>query len=354
MDDHIQPLDQLTEREHEILVRLSSGLTDQQIADELFLSLNTVKWYNRQIYGKLGVNSRMQAVASAKSAENSTVEQHIRFCNSSDGVRIAYATSGTGSPLVHAANWLTHLDLDWQGPIRSHWFEVLSQKHTLVRHDIRGSGLSDRIVDDQSLDAWVRDLETVVDDLKLDKFPLLGLCHGGAVAVAYAVRHPDRVSHLILYDSYVQGALTDATHTFSRPQAEALTEMIKVGWGREEAAFRKVFVDLLMPEASKEQQDWLSELQRRTVSPETAARLWIEFNRIDVADLVSQVEVPTLVFHVRGDCIVPFEEGIRLASLIPDARFVPLEGNNHILREDEPAWPKFMAAMRNFLSKSDC
>jgi pimeloyl-ACP methyl ester carboxylesterase/DNA-binding CsgD family transcriptional regulator len=343
--------DILTEREKEILARLSTGLSDQQIADELFLSLNTVKWYNRQIYSKLGVDNRTQAIASAKNLESSIVEQRIRFCRSSDGVRIAYATSGTGPPLVHAANWLTHLDLDWQSPIRSHWFEALSQEHTLVRYDMRGSGLSDRIVDDLSLDAWVRDLETVVDDLKLDQFPLLGLCHGGAVAIAYAARHPDRVSHLILYDSYVQGVLTQPAHALSRRQAEALTEMIKVGWGRKEAAFRKVFVDLLMPEASKEEQDWLSELQRQTVSPETAARLWIEFNRIDISNLVSQVQVPTLVFHIRGDGIVPFEDGRRLASLIPDARFVPLDGNNHILLEHEPAWQKFVAALRSFLAE---
>lgn len=277
------------------------------------------------------------------------MKQQIRFCTSSDGVRIAYATSGDGPPLVRVAHWLTHLDYDWESPIWSHWFEELSRGHRLVRYDSRGSGLSDRVVDDISLESWVQDLEMVVDDLGLDQFPLLGFCQGGATAVAYAVRYPERVSRLVLYDGYAHGPFADGAATHEKRQAEALAEMIDVGWGRQTAAFRQVFADLLIPGAGKEQQRWLAELQRRTVSAQTAGRLWRAFNSIDIRDLAPQVKVPTLVLHVRDDSMVPFEYGRQLASLIPDARFVPLEGRNHILMEDDTAWPRFLAEVRGFL-----
>lgn len=276
--------------------------------------------------------------------------QHIHFCTSFDGTRIAYATAGTGPPLVRVANWVTHLKLDWEGPIWPHWFEELSREHTLVRYDLRGSGLSDRSVDDLSLDAWVRDLETVVDDLGLDQFSMLGLCQGGSTAVAYAARHPERVRRLVLYDTYTHGALVEGQRIFERAKAEVLTQMIKVGWGRRNAAFRKVFVDLLVPEGSKKQQRWLAELQRQSTSPEMAARLWRAFHEIDVRDLAPRVQAPALVFHVKHDAMIPFRMGCRLASLIPDARFVPLDGENHILLPEEPAWNRFVSELRGFLS----
>lgn len=277
------------------------------------------------------------------------MNQDIKFCRSPDGVRIAYATAGSGPPLIRAPIWMTHLDLDWHSPIWAHWFEALSQRHTLVRYDMRGSGLSDRLVDDLSVDAWVRDLETVVNDLGLERFPLLGICQGGAAAIKYAVRHPDRVSQLVLYGTYAQGGLVNEFGTFTSSEVEALHHMIKVGWGQDRAAFRQTFVNLLMPEASREQQDWLSELQRRSVSAETAARLWIIFNTIDLADEARQLQVPTLVLHARNDCMVPFEAGRSLAGHIPNARFVPLDSTNHILRADEPAWPRFLTELYSFL-----
>lgn len=276
-------------------------------------------------------------------------KQDIRFCRSPDGVRIAYAVSGNGPPLVRAPNWLTNIDLDWRSPIWSHWFEALSEQHTLVRYDIRGAGLSDRVADDLSLEAWVRDLETVVDDLGLDRFPILGICQGGATAITYAVRHPERVSALILYGTYAQGPYIIDDTSFTLEEAEALTNMIKVGWGQDRPAFRQTFTHLLIPEATREEQDWLNEIQRRTVSPETAAYLFDQFLRIDVADLAQQVHVPTLVMHSRNDNMVAFNDGPRLASLIPNAHFVPLESNNHILRPDEPAWEHFLAEIRDFL-----
>lgn len=277
------------------------------------------------------------------------MKQQIRFCTASDGVRIAYATSGEGPPLVRLTHWLTHLDYDWESPLWSHWFEALSQGHSLVRYDSRGTGLSDRMVDDISLDGWVRDLEAVVDDLGLDRFPILGLCQGGTVAIAYAMRHPERVSRLVLYGSYVQGPLAGGGEPHEVRKAETLANMIEVGWGRQAAAFRQVFADLFVPGASKAQQRWMAELQRRTADPQTAVRLWLAFNRIDVRHLARQIHIPTLVLHVRGDTVVDFEDGRQLAALIPDARFVPLEGQNHILLEDDSAWPRFLSEVRSFL-----
>jgi len=278
------------------------------------------------------------------------MDQEIRFCTSFDGTRIAYATAGSGPPLVRVANWVTHLELDWEGPIWPPWFEELTRDHTLVRYDLRGCGLSDRAVDDLSLDAWVRDLEAVVDDLRLDQFSMLGLCQGGSIAVEYAARHPDRVNQLILYDTYTHGALVEGQRIFERAKAEALTQMIKVGWGRRNAAFRKVFVDLLVPQGSKEQQRWLAELQRESTSPEIAARLWHAFHVIDIREAAPRVQAPTLVFHVKRDAMIPFRMGCRLASLIPEARFVPLDGENHILLPEEPAWERFVSELHGFLA----
>lgn len=275
-------------------------------------------------------------------------QQHIRFCTTSDGVRIAYATSGSGPPLVRVASWLTHLDLDWKGPLRKHWFQEFSNHYTLIRFDQRGTGLSDRNVPDQSINGWVKDLEAVVNDLGLDKFMLLGLCQGGAIAVKYAVLHPSRVKRLIIYDSYRHGALTKGAPAILRKQAEALTQMIKVGWGSDTKAFRKIFADLLMPSATEDQRNWLSELQRKTVTPEMAAILWRAYHAIDIDDITPRVEAPSLVFHVTGDKIVPFDEGRKLACSIPNARFVPLEGENHILLEDDPAWTRFLAELHSF------
>ena len=277
------------------------------------------------------------------------MKQEIRFCHSKDGVCIAYATSGSGPPLVYVANWLTHLKLDWNSPLWSHWFRELSRGHTLVRFDARGNGLSDRAVENLSVDTWAQDMAAVVDDLGLEQFSLLGFCQGGATSIAYAVRHPERVRRLILYNSYHRGAFTGGVAEEEVREAEALAELIKVGWGQEAVAFRQLFANLMIPEASMEELRWYADLQKRTVSPRLAVRLWRAFHAIDVRHLAPRVQVPTLILHVQGNKIVDFEDGRELASLIPGARFVPLEGNNHILLEDDPVWPRFLAEVRDFL-----
>jgi pimeloyl-ACP methyl ester carboxylesterase/DNA-binding CsgD family transcriptional regulator len=342
--------DQLTGREKEILERLSAGLTDQQIAAELFLSPNTVRWYNRQIYSKLGVSNRTQAISSTRNSERTPLEQRIRFCSSPGGVRIAYATTGSGPPLVKAANWLSHLEFDWHSPLWRHWITELSSRHTFVRYDERGCGLSDWEVDDFSLDAWVQDLETVVDTLGLDRFPLLGLSQGAAVAIRYAVQHPERVSHLILFGSLSCGLLRGRVTPRKFEIAETLIKLMELGWGRDNPAFRQVFTAMFMPEATSEQMRWFDDLQRASTSPENAIRFEQAFHLLDVTEVACQVNVPTLVFHVRQDSLIPFNKGHQLAKLIPGAQFVPLDGKNHMLLEDEPAWPKFVSALRSFLS----
>jgi len=278
----------------------------------------------------------------------------VRFCRSRDGTRIAFATAGEGPPLVRVNNWFTHLELDWGSPVWRHWSEALVEKRTLVRYDPRGSGLSDRDVTDFSLDAMVSDLEAVVDALGLRRFALIGLCQGGVVAVAYAARHPERVSRLIAYDSYPFGAYVSEAGAQLKQQAQAFSKMIEIGWGRRVGAFREMFANLLMPDSSGAQDaKWIGELQRRSASPAAACQLWNAFHTFDVRTEAPKVRAPALVFHVRGDAMVPFEAGRRLAAAIPNARFVPLEGKNHILRADEPAWPIFKNAMNEFLGADE-
>jgi len=281
------------------------------------------------------------------------MKQHIQFCTTHDGVRIALAKAGDGSPLVRVANWFTHLEIDWDSVIWRHWFEALAEGRTLIRYDPRGSGLSDRNVDNFSLEAWISDLEAVVDAAGLRRFPLIGLCQGGVVAAAYAARYPDRVSRLILYDSYLYGAYTEGVEEQTCKQARTLSEMIKVGWGQETGAFREIFANLLMPDATKEQLRWIGELQRRSASPKNACRLWDAFNAFDIRAEVGKLTMPTLVFHVRGDGLVPFEAGRRLAAMIPNARFVPLEGKNHILLANESAWGIFRKELNDFLKTDE-
>ena len=279
----------------------------------------------------------------------STKQQEIRFCTASDGVRIAYATSGKGLPLVKAANWLNHLEYDWQSPVWRHLLQELTKDHSLIRYDERGNGLSDWDVADISFDAFVRDLETVIDAAGLDRFALLGISQGCAVSVAYAVRHPERVTHLVLYGGYARGARKRASPE-AIEQAEAMLTLMRHGWGSENAAFRQIFTSRFIPEATAEQMQWFNDLRRITASPENAVRIRQVIDDIDVDLLLSQVTVPTVVLHCRDDAAVPFEEGRRMASLIPRARFVALEGRNHLILEDELALPRFLEEVRAFLA----
>jgi TolB-like protein/pimeloyl-ACP methyl ester carboxylesterase/DNA-binding SARP family transcriptional activator/Tfp pilus assembly protein PilF len=274
--------------------------------------------------------------------------QTVRFCTAPDGVRIAYSAVGHGPPLVKAANWLNHLEFDWESPIWRHWIDELSHDRTLVRYDERGNGLSDWNVEDISFPAFLRDFEAVVDALELKRFALLGISQGGAVSIAYAVKYPERVSHLILYGSYAKGWERRASAD-EVARRRAMLTLTKEGWGQANPAFRQVFSQLFVPGASPQEMEWVNELQRISTSPENAARLQSAFSMIDVADLLPKLTVPTLVLHCRDDAFVPFEAGAALAKRIPHAKFVTLDSRNHILLEHEPAWARFVDEVRQFL-----
>ena len=276
------------------------------------------------------------------------LQQNIHFCTASDGVRIAYADVGRGPPLVKAANWLSHLEYDWRSPIWSHLLHALAADHRLIRYDERGNGLSDWEVNDISFDSFVRDLESVVDTIGLDKFALFGVSAGCAVSIAYALRHPERVTHLVLYGGFVRGLRKRG----SREQIErsdALRTLILQGWGQENPAFRQIFTSMFIPDGTAEQVQWFNDLQRITASPQNAVRLMRAMEDIDMEPLLPQVRTPTLVMHCRGDARVPLDEGRRIATGIKGARFVGLEGRNHLILESEPAWGRFLDEIKDFM-----
>ena len=279
------------------------------------------------------------------------MEQRIRFCTAPDGARLAYATSGKGPALVRAPHWLTHMEFDWRSPVWRPWLQEISSRHTLVRFDARGCGLSDRDVDDMSFEAWVRDLETVVDAAGLERFPLFGISQGCAVALAYAARHPERVTRLVLYGGYARGTLTRARTPAEREEAEMLSRQLPLGWGRDNPAFRFFFAARFFPEGTPEQHRWFSELQRISTAPEIAVRLRSTASHIDVTEEAARVRAPALVLHATGDAAVPFDEGRLIAALVPGAQFVALESPNHILLEGEPAWTRFGDEVRRFLAE---
>jgi len=277
-----------------------------------------------------------------------TLRQTIRFSTATDGTRIAYSTVGSGAPFVKAANWLHHLEYEWESPVWRHWIAEIAQHHTFVRYDERGCGLSDWNVADFSFDAWVHDLETVVDAIGVERFALLGISQGGAVAAAYAARHPERVSHLVLCGAYTRGWQFRGDEREIEARS-AIIKLVRLGWGRNNPAFRQLFTTRFIPDAGPEEMEWFNDLQRISASPENAARFMDEFSRIDVRPLLSDIRVPTLVLHSSHDGAVPFDEGRRLAAGIRGARFVSLPSRNHLLLEHEPAWEIFLRELGEFL-----
>ena len=321
----------------------------------------------RQAIGDDGRNQRLirtahgrgyQFVASADEAAQpdpvasvppTPPEQEIRFCIAGDGIRLAYATSGAGPPLVKAANWLSHLAYDWESPVWRHWLAELSRRFRLVRYDERGCGLSDWDVGRFSLDDWVDDLETVVDAAGLDRFPLLGISQGGPVAIAYAVRHPERVTHLVLLGSFAQGRRKSARTPDELALAEARVEIVRLGWWRPDPTYRQIFVSRFLPEATQEQWRSFDELQQRSTSPDNAWRFVNAFANIDVTNLAPKLTVPTLIMCSRREPDNRFEQSRLLAALIPKSRLVPLDSSNHLLPERDPAWRHFLAEIDRFL-----
>jgi pimeloyl-ACP methyl ester carboxylesterase len=287
----------------------------------------------------------------AQSDESRQEDQVIRFCRSVDGVQLAYSRIGSGPLLVKTGNWLTHLAKDLESPVWRHLYCALARRHSLIRYDPRGSGLSDWDVEDISFEAFVRDLEAVVDAARLDRFALLGISQGCAVSVAYAARHPERVTRLVLYGGFALGWNKGEQTQADREQSAAALTLIRLGWGQDDPAFRQLFASQFIPEATKEQANWFSELRRVCSSPENAVRNFQASGEMDVTQLLSKLSLPTLVMHARDDVRVPFDDARRLAAGIPGSRFVPLQGRNHLLLEGEPAFTRFIEEVTSFLGE---
>lgn len=275
----------------------------------------------------------------------------IRFVQTPDNVRIAWTASGSGPALVKAANWLTHLEYDLRSPVWKHWIAFLTGHFRYYRHDERGLGLSSHSVEDLSRPTWLSDLELVIEAAKPEKpFVLLGISQGTGPAMQYAVKNPEHVSHLIIYGGYQQGwGLRDPEEKRRR---QAIRELALVGWGKPDTIFRRLYTNMFLPDGSDEQLQWFDDLCARTTSPEIAYRLMAEQAEADFTDVPANVKVPTLVLHARDDRVVPFSEGVDIATAIDSSEFVQLDSSNHILMEDEPAWDRFKAAVLEFTGRS--
>lgn len=280
----------------------------------------------------------------------SSREQEVRSFTASDGVRLAYTVGGSGPPVVRAVDWLNHLDYEWKNPLRRHWLSELMCHNRLLRYDQRGSGLSDWKIEDFSFERSLADFEELISAVGLDRFALVGTCQGGAIGAAYAARHPERVTKLILVGAFARG--WPPPDSMMTEQFHAMLTLIRHGWGRDNPAFRQLWTTLFRPDAGPEETEWMNEFQRITSSPENAARMMAEFPKIDITDLLPKVSCPTLVIHSRDEAVVPVQEGRLIASRIRGARLVELPSRNHEVVPGEPAWPTFVDEFSRFLGWS--
>jgi pimeloyl-ACP methyl ester carboxylesterase/DNA-binding SARP family transcriptional activator len=296
-----------------------------------------------------GLRTRSPGTGAAPATDDEPLPaQQVRFCAAHDGTGLAYSIVGEGPALVKTANWLNHLEHDWDSPVWRHWVRHFIGYRKLVRYDERGNGLSDWNTADISFEAFVDDLASVVDAAGLDRFDLFGVSQGCSVAIAYAVRHPERVRRMVLYGGYPTGWRVRASPE-EIDTREAMITLTRTGWGRNNPAFRQLFSSLFFPDASPAETEWFNELQRVSASPENAIRLQQAFGMIDVREYLPQVDVPTLVLHADRDAVVPFTAGRSLATAIRGAQFVQLDSRNHLILEGEPAWQRASEAIRTFL-----
>jgi DNA-binding winged helix-turn-helix (wHTH) protein/alpha-beta hydrolase superfamily lysophospholipase len=285
---------------------------------------------------------------SERQPSRTASRQRVEFCRSADGIRIAYATVGSGPALVRASNFVNHLEYDWDSPVWGPFLRAMATEHRLVRYDGRGCGLSDREPGSISLDAFVDDLTAVIDAARIERCALLGQYSGCPTAIAYAVRHPDRVSHLVLYAGFARGERRRGS-TQRIEQSDALLTLMHAGWGKENPAFRQLFTARALPDGTHEETRAFNELQRIVCSPEVAVATSRAIQEIDITHLLPLLTVPTLVLHCRDDALVRFEQGRQLAAAIPGARFVALEGRNHVLLVRDPSCARLFEEMNSFL-----
>jgi pimeloyl-ACP methyl ester carboxylesterase/DNA-binding CsgD family transcriptional regulator len=288
-----------------------------------------------------------------KAVEKSSLSQEIRFCVTQDGVRLAYAKSGQGPPLDRIGTWLTHLEYDWNSPLWRPWLDNFSRFHTLYRYDQRGCGLSDWDVDTISFDMLLSDLETVIDAAGLDQFALIGVSNGGSLALNYAVRHPEKVSHLLIYGGYMRGMAQRSSDASRSEEIAVHLGLVKYAWSADNPAYKFILSMELLPDATLEQISWLNDLQRLSTSADNAVRLQKAYNPVNVVALASNIDCPTLILHAKHDAAVPFEEGRLCATHIPNARLVPIDSKNHLLLSTEPAWEQFWREFYQFLGISE-
>jgi pimeloyl-ACP methyl ester carboxylesterase/AraC-like DNA-binding protein len=343
-------------------MRLASNLlrdTKQNSASVAYaVGFSSEAAFNRAFKREFGVppatwrkQAEAEEEARARLAERRELPpQQVLYCKAEDGTQLAYSVTGEGPPVIKTANWLNHIQHDWDSPLWRHWIDELTRGRSLIRYDERGNGLSDWDTPDLSFDAFVQDLECVVECTGAERFDLLAISQGAAVAVAYAVRHPNRVRRLVICNGYAAGwaARGDPSEVARR---EAMLTLTEVGWGADNPAYRQLFTNHYIPGATPKQMGWFNEMQRLSASPENAVRLQRVLSEIDVRALLPEVQTPTLIFHSRNDQAVPFSQGAELASGIPNAQFVPLESRNHILLADEPAWETFTTTLRRFLGE---
>jgi pimeloyl-ACP methyl ester carboxylesterase len=279
------------------------------------------------------------------------MQQHIQYCTTPDGVRLAYSIIGSGPPMVRTPHWFAHLEYDLDSPVTRHTILGLAHRHTVLRYDPRGIGMSQREIADISFDKWVQDMETVVDAAKFDRFILFGLSQGCGQAVAYAARHPERVSHLILYGGFARGLLHRENPDKQKQTVDLARALVREGWGSDEESHRQFFTSQFIPDGTSNDHHSLNEMQRRAATPEMAERYLVANANINVVDLLAQVKVPTLILHPKGDLRVPFSLGQEMAAAIAGAKFVPLDSRNHLIPAQDPAHRATLDAVADFLGE---
>ena len=334
---------------------------DVCITSEIFQNIKNLKSFDISHLGEQHLKNISQKVDVYKikinheehnqNKENELLteaNQEIRYCSSKDNTIIAYAKLGNGPPLLKAPNFMSSLEHDWRSPIWMHLYRFLAEGNTLVRFDQRGNGSSDLDPLEITFNSFVEDMEAVVNESKIDKFPILGVSQGCAVSIAYAIRNPNKVSHLILIGGFARGKGQRGDPSYEEKSKMEQT-MILSGWEDENPAFRQYFTTSMIPEGSKEQMDSFNNIMKITTSAKNAAKISSVNDQIDVSDILLKLKVPTLIFHCTDDARVPISEGKFLAANIKNSKFIPIKSKNHVLLETEQGWDLFKDEVTKFL-----